>query len=134
MTIKDWRQLKPGDKVWVYPDYFAFPFIGVIKMKNSRKVVWINLYGAAQFVWDRDDRNSMLRDLAVYHEGEPSKTAFLICRGRTCCGCKNIREAENGQSWCKRYNHEVDDELGSCMYWTERNYTKLSRQKHKKHE
>ena len=134
MTIKEWRQLKPGDKVWVNPDYFAFPFIGVIKMKNGRKVVWINIYGAAQFVWDRDDRNSTLRDLAVYREGEQAKTAFLICRGRVCCGCQYIREAENGQPWCKRHDHMVDAELGSCMFWTKRNFKKLTRIKHIKHE
>ena len=134
MTIKEWRQLKPGDKVWVKPDYFVFAFIGVIKMKDSRKIVWINLFGDAQFAWRNDDKNKMLKCLAVYREGEPASKAFEAAWGRRCCGCKYIHEADDGKPWCSRLDHEIEDELGSCMYWTKRNFNKLSRKKHIKHE
>ncbi len=134
MTINEWRKLKPGDKVWVNPGYFVFPFLGVIKLKNGRKVVWVNLYGDAQFAWHNDDRNRMLKDLAVYHEGERATKAFEIARGRRCCGCKYAHEADDGKPWCSRLNHAIEDELDSCMYWIKRNFNKLSRLKHIKHE
>jgi hypothetical protein len=133
MTIKEWRELKPGDKVWVKSSYFAFPILGVVKIRDCRKAVWLNLFGDAQFAWRKDDRGRMLMDMAVWHEGESEKTAFDICDGRRCVGCKHLREAEGGRLVCVRIKSEIADELGSCQYWTQRKPMKFSI-KHRKHE
>ena len=131
MTLKEWRELKPGDKVWVNPNYFVCPMLGVIKIKGGKKVVWLNLLGDAQFVWGKtDDRNRMLMNLAVYHVGETADEAIWISDRRRCDNCKHCREVSEGSPFCIRRERPVNDlSQNRCMYWTERKLMKLSQKR-----
>ncbi len=71
LTQEQWKNLIPGDKVWVNASYFAFPMLGVVKQRKKGKGIWINLFGDAQFFWNPSDRDKKLKQLS-FSDGENS--------------------------------------------------------------
>jgi hypothetical protein len=124
MTNKEWRNLKEGDKVWVKTNYFAFPLLGVIKIRSRKKVVWLNLFGDGQFVFGERDECKKLSCLAVFHENKDAREDIDEAFGRRCCSCAFIRDArdrEDGQFWCIRRKYSVSSiHSHFCQFWDER--------------
>ena len=48
MTKAEFEALPEGAKVWYEPMYFAFPVLGVVKVVDGVKGVYVNLFGDGQ--------------------------------------------------------------------------------------
>lgn len=62
ITERQWRQLKTGDVVWVFASWMKFAFPGVVKVRDRKKYVHINLFDA-QTEWRPRDRRRLLREV-----------------------------------------------------------------------
>ena len=68
MTKREWDKLKEGDKVWVFPSYFTFEMLGVVKVIKHKKGVWLNFFGDGQMFWRPSRMEVRLKALELYKE------------------------------------------------------------------
>lgn len=68
MTKAEWNKLKEGDKVWVFPSYFTFEMLGVVKVIKHKKGVWVNFFGDGQTHLCPTERNKLWHHVEKYEE------------------------------------------------------------------
>ena len=73
MTKREWDKLKEGDKVWVFPSYFTFEMLGVVKVIKHKKGVWINFFGDGQMFWRPEDKKKLLSHVERYEEPKDAR-------------------------------------------------------------
>lgn len=56
MTKKEFEQLEPGTKVWLYFPHFSFPWVGIIRREEGHNVVFVNFFGMGRGIFHGNDR------------------------------------------------------------------------------
>lgn len=72
MTKKEFEQLAPGTKVWLYYPYLTFPWVGIIKQEDGHNVVFVNFWGYGRGIFHGNDNEPIYNDIKLFDEENPN--------------------------------------------------------------